>query len=72
MVCSPSLQPVQALDQHKTRAVRPHQDRRLLAVREHALRDLLDTLWIERGPPLDRHIDRVDREILTFHHACEA
>src|SRR5260221_9745875 len=67
-----SLQPMQALNQHETGAVRPHQDRRLLTVREHALRDLLDAFWVECGPPLDRHVDRVDREILAFHHAREA
>jgi len=66
--CLGGLQPVQALDQHEARAVRTHQDGRLLAVREHALRDFLDALWIERGPPLYRHVDGIDREVLALHH----
>ena len=48
---------VQALDQHKARAVRPHQDRRLLAAIEHAGRDLVHALLFERGASFDRHVD---------------
>lgn len=62
------FQPVQALDQHEARAVRSHQDGRLLAVREHALRNVLDAFGIERGPPLDGHVNSVNRKILALHH----
>src|SRR5450631_185206 len=62
------LQPVQALDQHETRAVLPHLDRHLLAVLEHALGDLVHARLHERFAPLDRHVDLGDREILAFHH----
>jgi hypothetical protein len=59
---------MQALDEHEACAVGPHQDWRLLAIGEHALRYFLYALWIKRGPPLDRHVDIVDREVLAFHH----
>src|SRR5450759_946869 len=62
------LQPVQPFDQHEARAVRPHQDWRLLAVREHALRDLVDARLHGRRAPLGRHVDIGDREVLALHH----
>src|SRR4249920_652921 len=66
--CLGGLQPMQAFDKHKARAVRPHQNWGLLAVREHAVRYLLDAFGIKRSPPPDWHVDRVDREGLAFHH----
>jgi ADP-ribose pyrophosphatase YjhB (NUDIX family) len=59
---------VQALDQHKARAVRPHQDRRLLAVIEHAGRDLVHALLFERGASFDRHVDVGNCKGLALHH----
>lgn len=44
--CLGSLQAVQALDQHEARAVRAHQNWCLLAIGEHALRNLLYTFRI--------------------------
>src|SRR5215831_18091732 len=52
------FKPVQALDQYEARAVRAHQDRRLLALREHAV-------------PRCRHVDIGDREGLAFQHVEE-
>jgi hypothetical protein len=50
------LQPVQTLNQHKARAVRPHQDRRPLAIVEHAGRDFVHALLFEGGAPFYRHV----------------
>jgi hypothetical protein len=65
------LKPVQALDQHEARAVRAHQDRRLLALREHAVRDRIDTFQVERFAACRRHVDIGDREGLAFQHVEE-
>ena len=65
------LKPVQALDQYEARAVRAHQDRRLLALREHAVRDRIDALQVERFAPCCRHVDIGDREGLAFQHVGE-
>jgi len=62
------FQPVQTFDQNEARAISTHQDGRLLAIREHALRNFLDAFWIERGPPLGGHVNSVNREILALHH----
>src|SRR6187551_3049315 len=66
--CLGGLQPMQAFDKHKACAVRPHQNWRLLAVGEHTVRYLLDAFGIKRSPPLDGHVNGVDREGLSFHH----
>ena len=66
------LKPVQALDQHEARAVHAHQDWRLLALREHAVRDCIDALRVERFTPRGRHVDIGDREGLAFQHVGEA
>jgi hypothetical protein len=60
------FKPVQALDQHEARSVHAHQDRRLLALREHAVRDCIDALQVERLTPRGRHVDVGDREGLAF------
>jgi len=62
------LKPVQALDQHEARSVRAHQDRRLLALLEHAVRDRIDALQVERFAPPGRHVDIGDWEDLAFQH----
>ena len=62
------FQPVYALDQHETRAVRTHQDRCLLTDVEHACGDFVNALLHERGPAFDRHVDIGDPESLAFHH----
>ena len=59
---------MQALDQHETRAVRTHQDWRLLADVEHTGGDFVHPLLHERGPAFDRHVDIGNRESLAFHH----
>src|SRR5208282_4794868 len=61
------LQPVQPLDQHEARAVRPYQDRGLLAVLEHAGGDFVHALLLERGPAFDRHVDVGDGKNLALH-----
>ena len=45
------FKPVQTLDQDEARAILAHQDRRLLALREHAVRDRIDALRVERFAP---------------------
>ena len=62
------LKPVQALDQHEARSVRAHQDRRLLALLEHAVCDRIDALQVERFAPRGRHVDIGDWEDLAFQH----
>lgn len=62
------LQSMQALNQYKARAVRSHQDRRALAVVEHAGGDFVDALLFEGGTPLRRHVDVGDGEGLALHH----
>ncbi len=49
------FQPVQALDQHETRAIRTHQDWCLLADFEHAGSDFVHALSHKRGPTFDGH-----------------
>ena len=66
--CLGGLQPMQPFDKHKACAVRAHQDWRLLTVREHTVRYLLDAFGIKRSTPPDWHVDGVDREGLAFHH----
>jgi hypothetical protein len=65
------LKSVQALDQHEARAVGAHQDRCLLALREHAVRDRIDALQVERLAPCGRHVDMSDWEGLAFQHVDE-
>ena len=60
------FKPVQALDQYEARAVLAHQDRRLLALREHAARDRIDALQVERFAPRGRHVYIGDREGLAM------
>jgi hypothetical protein len=62
------LQTMQALDQDKARAIRSHQDRRLLAVVEHTGGDFIDALLFERSAPFYRHVDVGDCESLALHH----
>jgi hypothetical protein len=62
------FQPVQSFDQNKARAIGTHKDGRLLAIREHALRDFLYAFWIKGGPPFGGHVDGVNREIFALHH----
>jgi hypothetical protein len=45
------LQPVQTLNQHKARAVGPHQDRRPLALVEHTGGDFVHALLFYGGAP---------------------
>ena len=63
-----SFQPVQALDQNEARAIGTYKDGCLLAIREHALGDLLNAFWIEGSPPFDGHVNGVDRKIFALHH----
>src|SRR5215475_5028879 len=65
------FKPVQALDQYEARAVLAHQDRRLLANREHAVCDRIDALQVEHLAPRCRHVDIGDREGLAFQHVEE-
>jgi len=65
------LKPVQAFDQYEARAVLAHQDRGLLALREHAVRDRIDALQVERFAPRGRHVDIGDRQGLAFQHVEE-
>src|SRR5262249_23934712 len=62
------LEPVQPLDEHEALAVRPHQDRRLLPLLQHALGDRAHARRVERRPALHRHIDVRDREHLGLEH----
>ena len=62
------FQPVQALNQHETRAIRTDQDWCLLADVEHAGSDFVHALLDERGPTFDRHVGIGDREGFAFHH----
>src|SRR5260370_1485771 len=59
---------MQPLDQDEALAVRPHQDRGLLAGFEHALGDLAHAFRIERGAALHRHVDVRDRKNLGLQH----
>src|SRR3981189_1793012 len=62
------FQTVQALHQHETVAVAPHQDRTLLPGLQDALGKLLHGRGLERRAALYRHIDVGDREFFTLHH----
>jgi hypothetical protein len=63
------FQPMQAFNEHEPSAVRPYQDRRLLALVEHARGDFAYALLIKCGTPLDWHVDVSDRDGLALHHA---
>jgi hypothetical protein len=63
------FQPMQAFNEHEPSTVRPYQDRRLLALLEHARGDFIYALLIKGGTPFDRHVDVCDREGLALHHA---
>ena len=52
--CLGGLQTMQTLNQHKARALRPHQDRCLLAVVQHIGGDFVHALLFERGAPFYR------------------
>jgi hypothetical protein len=60
---------MQAFNEHEPSAVCPYQDRRLLALVEHARGDFVYALLIKGGTPLDWHVDAYDREGLALHHA---
>ncbi len=59
---------MQALNQNKPLAVRPHKDRRLLPLFHDAGCKRLTLLRIKGLPPLYGHIDILDRNHLLFHH----
>src|SRR5215831_9665851 len=63
-----AFKPVQALDQYEARSIRAYQDRRLLALLEHAVRDRIDALQVERFAPRGRHVDIGDWKGLAFQH----
>jgi len=59
------FQPMQAFNEHEPSAVRPYQDRRLLALVEHARGDFVYALLIKGGTPLEMSaIARVSRFIM--------
>jgi hypothetical protein len=62
------FQPVQALNQDERSTVGPHQDRRLLALVEHAHRYFINALLFEGRAPFDWHVEVSDREGFRFHH----
>src|SRR6516162_3397108 len=66
--CLGRLQPVETFNQHETSAIRPYQDRRLLALLEDARGDFVYALLIKGGAPLDWHVDVCDCEGLALHH----
>src|SRR5690242_8988477 len=63
-----SFQPVQTLNKHKARTVRPDQDRRLQTLVENAGRDLVYSFLFEARAPLDRNVDVGDWDGLALHH----
>ena len=63
------FQPMQALNEHETSAVRPYQDRRLQALVEHARGDFVYAPLIKGGAPFDWHVDVCDRNGLALHRA---
>jgi len=60
------FQPMQAFNEHEPSAVRPYQNRRLLALVEHARGDFVYALLIKGGTPLDWHVDVCDRDGLAL------
>src|ERR1700716_3159768 len=66
------LQAMQAFHQYQAFAIAADQDRRLLALLQHALGDLVDDLGVEGGAPFGGDVDAVDREGLALHHAVTA
>ena len=61
------LQTMQTLNQDKARAVRSHQDRRLLAVVEHTGGDFVDALLFETGArSFYRNVDFGDASVSRF------
>ena len=72
MVCSPNDLAASSRCRPSTSTKRAPSSRTrigvFLAIREDALRDFLDALWVERSPALYGYIDFVDREGLAFHH----
>src|SRR4029077_2673776 len=67
--CPGGFEPVQSLNQNVAGAILPDQDRRFLAVGEHALGDLAHMLRLKRRATLGRHVNIVDRETLALEHA---
>jgi hypothetical protein len=63
------FQPMQALNEHETSAVRPYQDRRLQTLVEHARGDFVYAPLIKGGAPFDWHVDVCDRNGLALHRA---
>jgi hypothetical protein len=63
------LQPMQAFNEYKSSAIRPYQNRRLLALLQHARGDFVYALLIESGTPLNRYVDVSNRDGLALHHA---
>src|SRR5262245_60640695 len=65
---SACLQSMQTFDKDQPLAVPSNQDRRLLAMLQHAFGDFLDQLWIQSLTSFYRHIDLVDCESLVLQH----
>jgi phage head maturation protease len=65
------LQPVQTLDQHETRTVRPHQDWRLLPIFENARGNFIDAPLLQRSASFDWHVNVCDGENFALHRALE-
>ena len=65
------LQPVQALDQHKARAVLPHEDRLLQSVGQNVIGERIDARLLQRRAALHRHVDIRNLEGLAFQHEEE-
>jgi hypothetical protein len=62
------FQPMQALNQDKAGATRPHKNRRFLTFRQHALGQGFNLLRIQCLTPLHRHIDILNCEHLPLQH----
>ena len=60
--------PVQALNQNKAAAIRPHGYGRFLTFRQHALGQGFNLLRIQCLTPLHRHIDILNCEHLPLQH----
>jgi hypothetical protein len=63
------FEPMQAFDEYKPSAIRAYQNRRLLALLQHARGDFVYALLIKRGTPLHWYVDVCDRDGLALHHA---
>jgi hypothetical protein len=70
--CLAGFQSMQTLNQDKTFAIGPHEDRGLLPFCQHAFGKGLNLLLIKGLTPLDGHIDILDCNDLLFHHLCRS